>query len=126
MEFQHQKGKIMKKVLLITLLLTFTAGTAIAQQQGGPGSPPGGKGSHGNTHGGNQGNPVERLTERLGLDEAQAAAIALIFEDAQLLRDEERERNCAASDENRAITHAQIMDVLSDDDTWDEDFASVW
>jgi Spy/CpxP family protein refolding chaperone len=111
----------MKKVLLIAFLLAFTAGMASAQQQGGPGTPPGGpgaggqggQGNHGNFHGGNHGNPVERLTERLGLDEAQAAAIALIFEDTQQLRDEERERTCAAAEEIRANTHAQIMEVLT-------------
>jgi Spy/CpxP family protein refolding chaperone len=103
----------MKKALLIAFLLTLTTGMAIAQQQGGPGSPPGGQGNRGHFNAVNQGNPVDRLTERLGLDEAQAAAIALIFEETQLLRDEERERSCAVSDEIRANTHAQIMAVLT-------------
>lgn len=105
----------MKKLLLIALLLTFTAGSAVAQQQGGPGSPPGSKGQPANSQAGNRGSSVDRLTERLGLDEDQAAQIALIFEDAQQLRDEERELARLASEEQRAITHEQIMDVLTDD-----------
>lgn len=103
----------MKKTLLIALLLTLASGMAIAQQHGGPGSPPGGQGQAGNFHAGSPGNPVERLTENLGLDEAQVAQITLIFEEAQQLRDEERERSHAISDENRANTHAQIMQILS-------------
>lgn len=63
--------------------------------------------------GGNYGNPVDRLTETLGLDEAQAAAIALIFEENQALREEERERVRLMAEENRAITHAQILEVLT-------------
>lgn len=103
----------MKKILLIALLLTLSTGMVIAQQQDGPGSPQGGKGHQGNAYAGNFGSPVERLTEDLGLDEAQAAEIAFIFEEAQLLRDEERERIRAISDENRANTHARVMEVLS-------------
>jgi len=106
----------MKKLLLIAFLLTFAAGTAIAQQQGGPGSQGGGKGKPGNAQiGGNYGNPVERLTELLGLDEAQVAAIELIFEDAQALREEEREIARAAAEENRANTHALILAKLTDE-----------
>lgn len=86
---------------------------AVAQLQGGPGSPKGGRDHQGNAYASNFGNPVERLTENLGLDEAQAVEIALIFEEAQLLRDEERERVRAIADENRANIHAQIMEVLS-------------
>ena len=56
----------MKKTLLIALILMLSAGMAIAQQQGGPGPSQGGKGHPGNHA--NHGNPVERLTERLGLD----------------------------------------------------------
>jgi len=105
----------MKKTLLIALILMLSAGMAIAQQHGNPGSPQGGKGNHGNFQAGNRGNPVERLTERLGLDEAQAAEIALIFEDSQLLREEERERSRAVADEIRATTHAQVLEVLTPD-----------
>ena len=104
----------MKKLLLIALILTFAAGTAIAQQQGGPGSQSGAKGNPGNAQtGGYSGSPVERLTDLLGLDESQAAAIELIFEDSQFLREEERERARLISEENRANTHVQIMDVLT-------------
>jgi Spy/CpxP family protein refolding chaperone len=105
----------MKKLLLVAFLLTFAAGTAIAQQ-GGPGSQGGGKGQPGNSqNGGNPGNPVERLTELLGLDEAQVAAIELIFEDNQALREEERAKARAAAEENRAITHGLILAELTDD-----------
>ena len=100
----------MKKTLLIALLLVLTAGMAIAQQRGGPDSFQGGKGKQGNFQ---RGNPVERLTENLGLDESQAAQIALIFEDAQLLRNEERERSRAVAEETRANTHAQVLEVLT-------------
>lgn len=108
----------MKKLLLIAFLLTFAVGTAIAQQGGGPGSQGqgGGQGNQGNSqNGGGNGNPVERMTELLGLDEVQVAAIELIFEDAQLAREEERERVRAASEGNRAVVHTQILDVLTDD-----------
>lgn len=99
----------MKKLLLIAVLLTFATGTAIAQQKGGPGSPSGGQGNSGYLGNGQ----VERLTEQLGLDEAQAAEIAIIFEEAQLLRDEERARMRAIAAENRANTHAMIIEVLT-------------
>jgi hypothetical protein len=105
----------MKKLLLVAFLLTFAAGTAIAQQ-GGPGSQGGSQGQPGNAqNGGNPGNPVERLTELLGLDEFQVAAIELIFEDNQALREEERAKARAAAEENRAITHGLILDELTDD-----------
>jgi Spy/CpxP family protein refolding chaperone len=102
----------MKKTLLVALILMLSAGMAIAQQQGGPG---GGKGNRGDSQTGNRGNPVERLTEHLGLDDAQAAEIAFIFEETQLLREEERERSRAVADEIRAATHAQILKVLTPD-----------
>jgi len=100
----------MKRSLLIALLLILTAGMAIAQQQDGSGSFQGGKGKQGHFQRGNQ---AERLTENLGLDESQAAQIALIFEDAQLLRNEERERTRAVFEEIRATTHAQVLEVLT-------------
>ena len=98
----------MKKTLLIALILMLSAGMAVAQQQGG-------KGNRGDSQAGNRGNPVERLTENLGLDETQAAEIALIFEESQLLREEERERGRAVADEIRATTHAQVLEVLTPD-----------
>jgi Spy/CpxP family protein refolding chaperone len=102
----------MKKTLLIALILMLSAGMAIAQQQGGPG---GGKGNRGDSQAGNRGNPVEHLTENLGLDEAQAAEIALIFEETQLLREDERERCRAVSEEIRVTTHARVMEQLTPD-----------
>lgn len=105
----------MKKLLLIAFLLTFAVGTAIAQQ-GGPGSQGGGNGNQGNSqNGGGNGNPVERMTELLGLDEAQVAAIELIFEDSQALREEQRELARAAAEQNRADTHALILAELTDE-----------
>ena len=103
----------MKKTLMIALLLSLCTGMAVAQQQGGPGSAPGMQGKPGHFHAGNAVNPVERLTENLGLDEAQAAEVAAIFEEAQLLRDEERERTRLVSDEIRAHVHAQIQLLLT-------------
>jgi len=101
----------MKKTLLIALVLTLASGMAIAQQQGGPG----GKGRSGNFQDCNRPNPVERMTETLALDETQAAEIALIFEEAQLIREEEQERSRVISEENRANTHTQIMEILNAD-----------
>lgn len=103
----------MKKTLLIALVLLLTSGMAIAQQNGGPEGSQGGKGNMADNHRGNPGNPVDRLTERLGLDEAQAAEIAFIFEENQLLREEERERCRAMSEELRESTHAQVLEVLT-------------
>jgi hypothetical protein len=106
----------MKKLLLTALLLTFAAGIVVAQQQGGPGSQGGGKDNRGHAQsGGNVGSPVNRLTDLLGLDEGQAAAIELIFEDGQLVREQERERARVVAEENRANTHVQILDVLTTD-----------
>ena len=104
----------MKKLLLIALILTFATGSAIAQQQGGPGSQGGGQGQ-GNSGGynGNFGNPVDRMTENLGLDEAQAAALALIFEENQLLREEQREQARLQAEEMRTTTHAAILELLT-------------
>jgi len=103
----------MKKTLLIALVLLLTSGMAIAQQNGGSEGFQGGKGNMDNNRRGSLGNPVDRLTERLGLDEAQAAEIALIFEETQLLREEERERCRAMSEELRDNTHAQVLEVLT-------------
>lgn len=108
----------MKKTLLIAFVLLVSSGMAIAQQnggpgQGGPGLGQGGYDSPGNFQSRNSINQVERLTERLGLDEAQAAEIAAILEDAALLRSQERERSRAIALENRENTHAQIMAILS-------------
>jgi Spy/CpxP family protein refolding chaperone len=103
----------MKKTLLIALLLSLSAGMAVAQQQGGPGSAPGMQSKGGHFYAGSPVNPAERLTENLGLDEAQAAEVAAIFEEAQLLRDEAHERARQVSDEIRANVHAQIQLLLT-------------
>jgi hypothetical protein len=107
----------MKKTLLTALILTFSTSMAVAQPQGGPKADPGSNGL-----GGLNGNPgysyalsqTERLTERLGLSDEQAAELALIFEDAQMLRDEERERARLAADEIRAGIHDRIRLMLND------------
>jgi len=104
----------MKKVLLIALLLTLATGTAIAQSQQGPGGQgPGGNGNPGNYMGGNPGNPVDRLTDQLGLDTDQAIAVAAIFEENQLARFEEQERAHQANCEIRISTHEQILALLT-------------
>lgn len=106
----------MKKLLLVALILTFAAGTAIAQQ-GGPGGGQGNQGGgQGNSqNGGGNGSPVDRLTELLGLDGDQIAAIEIIFEDSQALREEEREIARAAAEKNRADTHTLILAELTDE-----------
>jgi len=100
----------MRKTLLTALILTFSAGTAIAQQQGGPNADPGLNGNPGYSYALNR---AERLTERLGLSEEQAAELAVIFEEAQMLRDEERERARLVADEIRATIHERIQLMLS-------------
>ena len=107
----------MKKTLLIALVLMLTSGMAVAQQNGGPDGFQDGKGNMSNDRGnrGNRGNPVDRMTEHLGLDETQAAKIALIFEETELLREEEREKCRATSAELRENTHLQILEVLYPD-----------
>ena len=98
----------MKKSLLIALLLTFAMGTASAQQKGGPGANSGGQGNSCTTQ-------FDRMTDHLGLDEAQAAEIADILEEARLLRDEERTKIQLVMEEQRAITHELILEVLTPD-----------
>ena len=110
----------MKKSLLIALVLLLTSGMAIAQQkggqgpgQGGPGSGQGGTDNPGNFQDRNSASKVERLTEHLGLNDEQVAAITVILEDAAFVRNEERERSRAIAMGDREITHAAIMSVLS-------------
>ena len=103
----------MKKTLLTALILTFSTGMAVAQQQGGPNAAPGMNGLNGNPGYSYALSRAERLTERLGLSEEQAAELALIFEDAQMLRDEERERARLLADEIRANIHDRIRLMLS-------------
>ncbi len=107
----------MKKIVLIAFLFALAAGTAMAQQgQGGPGNA-GGNGNPavaGNSAGpGGPGDPAARLTELLGLDDVQAAEIAAIFEDAQLLREQEQERARQFASDMRASIHEQIVLLLT-------------
>ena len=105
----------MKKLLLIALLLTFAASTAIAQQ-GGPGSQGGGNGNSGNSQmGGNTGSPVDRLAELLGLTDAQIIDIELIFENSQIFREEACGQARAAGEEHRALMNELILAVLTKD-----------
>ena len=102
----------MKKIVLIAMLFALATGSAIAQGMGnGNGQGDGGQGM--GQGAGNPGNPVDRLTELLGLDEAQAAAIAALFEDAQLLRDQQREQARLAAEEHRAYMQSEILAVLT-------------
>jgi len=108
----------MKKTLLTALILTFSTGMAVAQQQGSPNADPGVNNMNGLN--GNAGysyalNRVERLTERLGLSKEQAAELALIFEDAEMLRAEERARAQLAGEEIRAAIQERIRLMLSPD-----------
>lgn len=101
----------MKKTLLIALLLAFAAGTALAQNNNGFGPGDGGKGGNGEYAGGNQ--RIERMTEHLGLDEAQQAQIMVIVEASQALHDEEQERFCEVAREIRDNANAEILLVLT-------------
>jgi hypothetical protein len=110
------KENIMKKLALIAFVLIFAAGTATAQQ-GGPGNGNGnGGGKGGNSQvGGGYGDPVERLTELLGLTDQQAIDIGLIFEDAQIAREAAREAARVEAEAHRALVHDAILEVLDDD-----------
>jgi hypothetical protein len=104
----------MKKIVLIAMLFALATGSAFAQGNGnGSGGGQGGPGTGQGQGAGNPGNPVDRLTELLGLDEVQAAAIAVIFEEAQLLRQEERERARAVAAEHRAYMQSAILAELT-------------
>ena len=96
----------MKKTLLIALLLTLSMGTAVAKQQRGSGASAAGIG-------GAASNPVERLTDQLGLDVDQVAAITAIFEEAQALRDAERTIFLTIVDEIRTDTHLLVLGALT-------------
>ena len=114
--FYPNEENIMNRIFLTALILTFSAGTAVAQQQGGPNAAPGANGMN-NTNG-NPGysyalNRAERLTERLGLSDEQAAELALLFEDAEMLRDEVRERARLDNDAIRATIHERIQLMLT-------------
>jgi Spy/CpxP family protein refolding chaperone len=92
----------MKKLLLFALVLSLAMGTAIARQKGGPDSPPKGGGD-----------PIERLTDQLGLDVDQVEAITAIFEATNVLRDEQREVFQEVFCELRTEFHTQIYAELT-------------
>lgn len=107
----------MKKTILIALLLAFAAGPVIAQDNGGygqgagPNVGNGGNGNNGEYAGDNR--RVERMTEQLGLDEAQQAQITAIFETSQALRAEEQERYREVNRVIRDNANAEILLVLT-------------
>ena len=101
----------MKKIVLIAMMFALATGPVFAQGMGNGNGQGGGQGM--GQGAGNPGSPVERLTELLGLDEAQAAAITAIFEEAQLLRDQEREQARAIAGEHQAATQALILAELT-------------
>jgi len=94
------QGKI---AFFAALFATFALGVAFAQPQPGPGPgfgpPPGGS-------------PMQRLTEELGLDDAQAAEIQAIHGAARDLHREQQMRTFRALEALREETHAAIMQVL--------------
>jgi len=94
----------MKKLLLVALVLSLAAGSAIARQKGGPDAPPK-----------DRSNPIERLTDQLGLDADQVVEITAIFEETKVLRDEQRAEFQAIICELRADSHTQIIAVLTPD-----------
>jgi Spy/CpxP family protein refolding chaperone len=100
----------MKKTLLITLLLAFATGTTFAQNQNGNGQS-GGK----NGPGAGAGNDtrIERMTEQLGLDDAQVVQMMAIFEASQALRAEEQEKFRQIMSDIRDDTNAEILSVLT-------------
>ena len=102
----------MKRNLIIALVLTLMAGTAIAQQgqpgagpgQGGPGSNQAGPGNFQGNFQAGPGNcqmpdPGQQISERLGLDEEQTGQVAAIMEEVRLqreaIRETAREEYCA-------------------------------
>lgn len=106
----------MKKIVLIALLLTMATGTAMAQGMGGNGNgneTGGGKGNPAMT-GGGPGDPLARLTELLGLDEAQVSALTIVFEEVQGLREQEQEQARLFAEEMRATIHDAVVAVLDE------------
>lgn len=91
-----------KTAIFTTIFFLMAAGSAVAQQFGGPGA-------------NRQGNPGLRLAQELALDEAQAAEVRAILEEAQALHKEMRAQARAQGTAIRDETHTAIMAVLSDD-----------
>lgn len=91
----------MKRIILTLSTLAFvcavTAGSAQAR-------PP---------HG--QGNPADRLTSMLHLDEAQTTEVRTIFEEARSLHDEVRDQSHKSFCSIRAQTDERLKEVLNDD-----------
>ena len=61
------------------------------------------------------GNPADRLTSELGLDEAQTAEVRAIFEDARASHDEVRDQSHETFCSIRAQTDERLFDVLNED-----------
>lgn len=103
----------MKKLVLITLLITMAAGTAMAQGMGGNGNGAGGGNGKSAVATGGPGNQLDRLTEVLGLDADQVAALTVTFADVQVLREQEQEQQRLFAEEMRETIHAAIVAVLT-------------
>ena len=101
----------MKKIVMIAMLFALATGSVFAQGFGNGNGNGGGQGM--GQKAGKAGNPVDRLTELLGLDEIQVAAITAIFEEAQLLREQEREQARLAAEEHRAYMQSAILAELT-------------
>jgi Spy/CpxP family protein refolding chaperone len=96
------KYKIRKPAILTALLFTVATGIALAQQYSGPGA-------------NRQGSPGMRLAEELTLDEAQAAEVQAIMEEARALHKEIRAQARAQGKTVRDETNTAIMAVLNAD-----------
>jgi Spy/CpxP family protein refolding chaperone len=94
-----------KFAYIVAFLAAMAVSTAVAQQ--GPGPQPG-FAPHG-------GEPMQRLAEELGLDDAQAAEIQAIHEEARELHREELVRSFQNREAIREETNAAIMDLLDAD-----------
>ena len=70
-----QKETVMKRIILIACFVTLVAGIAQAQPHRGGG------------------NPAQRLTEKLGLDENQAAEVTSIIEETRALHEGENQNH---------------------------------
>jgi hypothetical protein len=105
----------MNKVILIALLTTLTSGMAFAQSQGaGPGGhQQGGPQSGHGFPAAPRGNPVDRMAEALGLDDAQVAELTAIFEDTRAQHDAERAMSREVFCTIRADAEALILGVLT-------------
>jgi hypothetical protein len=62
-----------------------------------------------------QGNPVDRLTSELNLNEAQVVQITSIFEETRALHDEVREKSHESFCSIRAQNDERLMEVLDEE-----------